>query len=263
MAESVLVQTSEAVATLTLNRPEAFNALDLAAKEALLAAVRTAAADPEVRAVVLTGTGRGFCVGQDLREYLADREGHDAAELFATVAAHYAPISAALAEMDKPVVAAVNGAAAGAGLSLALAADFRIAAEQATFTTAFTAIGLTPDTGLSWYLPRLVGATKATELLMLSPTLSAAEALEIGLVGSVVPGEDLPGAAAELAGRLAAGPTRAYASVRQLLQHAATHTLQETMRLEHERIEAAGRTADHAQAVEAFLAKRKPEFRGR
>lgn len=264
----VLVSTSGAVATVTLNRAAAMNSLDVPAKDALLAAVRRVAADPGIRAVVLTGTGRAFCVGQDLREFTAQRAPHSAGtptagQVFATVVEHYAPVSEALATMPKPVVAAVNGAAAGAGFSLALAADFRIAAEKASFTPAFGAIGLSPDTGMSWYLPRIVGAAKAAEILMLGATIPAAEALALGLVSSVVPAEDLAAAAAELAGRLADGPTVAYGHVKRLLAYSATHSLPDTLRLEHELIVAAGATADHADSVEAFLDKRKPEFRGR
>jgi 2-(1,2-epoxy-1,2-dihydrophenyl)acetyl-CoA isomerase len=260
--ESVLVANTDAVTTITLNRPDAFNSLDLATKQALLAALRAAADDPGVRAVVLTGAGRGFCVGQDLREFAAVAQTGTPEEIFTTVPEHYAPICELVAEMPKPVVAAINGAAAGAGMSLALAADFRVAADRATFTTAFTAIGLTPDTGMSWFLPRLVGPAKAAELLMLSPTLTAEQAAELGLVNSVVPAADLPVAAAELAGRLAAGPTLAYAAVRRLLRSAADQSLSASLQQEHEEIVAAGGTVDHAAALAAFLAKRKPEFTG-
>ncbi len=183
--------------------------------------------------------------------------------MFATVEEHYSPISHALATMAKPVIAAVNGAAAGAGFSLALAADFRVASEKASFTPAFGAIGLSPDTGMSWYLPRIVGAAKATELLMLGTTLRAPEALALGLVTQVVPPEDLAATAAELADRLAAGPTLAYANVRRLLAYSSDHTLAESLALEHELIVAAGGTSDHGDAVEAFLDKRTPVFRGR
>jgi 2-(1,2-epoxy-1,2-dihydrophenyl)acetyl-CoA isomerase len=261
--ESVLLHTRNAVATITLNRPDAFNALDLAAKEGLLAALRSAADDPGVRAVLLTGTGRGFCVGQDLREFATASADSTPAEVFRTVAEHYMPACELLSTMDKPVVAAINGAAAGAGMSLALAADFRIAAQTATFTTAFTAIGLTPDTGMSWFLPRLVGPAKAAELLMLSPTLSAAQAAELGLVNSVVPADGLAAAARELAERLAEGPTVALAAIRRLLRASADQPLSACLRLEHECIVAAGGTADHAAALEAFLAKRQAVFSGR
>lgn len=259
MSEPVLVEQRDGVATVTLNRPESFNSLNLLAKLLLMDALRSIAEDHDVRAVVLTGAGRGFCVGQDLAEI---RPELSAKERFATVADHYAPIATAIATMNKPVVAAVNGPAAGAGMALALGADFRIAAEKASFTTAFGAIALSPDTGMSWYLPRLVGVTKATELLMLSPTLSATEALELGLVTQVVPGDELADTAHALAARLATGPTLAFGSMRRLLRFAADHDLTETLALEHSLIERAGDTRDHLGAVEAFLHKRKPEFTG-
>jgi 2-(1,2-epoxy-1,2-dihydrophenyl)acetyl-CoA isomerase len=262
--DSVLITTTDGLRTLRLNRPDAFNSLDLAAKEALLAAVTDAAADPEVRAVLLTADGRAFCTGQDLKEFQALRAtGASPEELFSTVGDHYSPISHTLATMDKPVVAAINGAAAGAGMSLALAADIRIAAASATFTTAFTSIGLSPDTGITWYLPRLVGRAKAAELLMLSPTLKADQALELGLVNSVVPDDELTEAATKIAARLAAGPTAAYASVRRLLALSDASDLAATLSAEHAAIVAAGGTADHAEALTAFLEKRKPQFSGR
>src|SRR3954454_5914796 len=178
MSEPVLLETVDGVATVTLNRPESYNSLNLLAKLLLIDALRSSADDPEVRAVVLTGAGKGFCVGQDLAEIQPDKP---AKERFTTVAEHYTPIARLLAEMNKPGIAAVNGPAAGAALSLAVAADFRIASEKASFTTAFTGIALSPDTGMSWHLPRLVGANKPIELLLLSPTLKADEALAIGL----------------------------------------------------------------------------------
>jgi 2-(1,2-epoxy-1,2-dihydrophenyl)acetyl-CoA isomerase len=260
MSEPVLIETVDGVATVTLNRPESFNSLNLLAKLLLLDGLRTVAEDPDVRAVVLTGTGRGFCVGQDLAEI---EPGKPAKERFSTVAEHYGPAARLLAEMDKPVIAAINGPAAGAGLSLALAADFRIASEKASFTTAFAGIALSPDTGMSWHLPRLVGPTKAAELLMLSPTLKPDEALAIGLITQVVPAEELAGTAQALAARLAAGPTLAYGMIRRLLRYAADHDLAETLAKEHELIEQAGDTQDHLGAVDAFLHKRKPEFTGR
>jgi 2-(1,2-epoxy-1,2-dihydrophenyl)acetyl-CoA isomerase len=260
MSEPVLVETVDGVATVTLNRPESYNSLNLLAKLLLLDGLRSIAEDPDVRAVVLTGAGKGFCVGQDLAEIQPDKP---AKERFSTVAEHYAPIARLLAEMNKPVIAAINGPAAGAGLSLAVAADFRIASEKASFTTAFTGIALSPDTGMSWHLPRLVGASKAVELLLLSPTLKADEALAIGLVTQVVAPEELLPTAQALATRLAAGPTLAYGMVRELVRYAADHDLAETLAKEHELIEQAGDTADHLGAVDAFLNKRKPEFSGR
>jgi 2-(1,2-epoxy-1,2-dihydrophenyl)acetyl-CoA isomerase len=260
MSEPVLISTVDGVATVTLNRPESYNSLNLLAKLLLIDGLRSIADDPDVRAVILTGAGKGFCVGQDLAEIDPTKP---AKERFTTVAEHYSPAALLLAEMNKPVIAAVNGPAAGAGLSLALAADFRIASEKASFTTAFTGIALSPDTGMSWHLPRLVGPAKAIELFMLNPTLKADEALAIGLVNQVVAPEELMTTAGELAGRLAVGPTRSYGMVRQLVRFAADHTLAETLALEHELIEQAGDSADHLGAVDAFLNKRKPEFTGR
>lgn len=260
MSEPVLLEVRDGVATVTLNRPETYNSLNLPAKVLLLEILQSVATNAEARAVVLTGAGRGFCVGQDLNEIQPEAS---AKVRFSTVADHYGPLATLLATMDKPVIAAVNGPAAGAGLSLALCADLRIAAEKATFTTAFSAIALSPDTGMSWHLPRLVGATKAAELLMLSPTLSAPDALSLGLVSQVVPADDLAATAHETAARLAAGPTLAFAAIRRLLRFAEQHDLVETMAEEHVLIERAGDSADHCSAVQAFLEKRKPEFQGR
>jgi 2-(1,2-epoxy-1,2-dihydrophenyl)acetyl-CoA isomerase len=263
MTDPVLLDVADGIGTITLNRPEAMNSLDTATKVALLQAVRRVAGDEAVRAVVLTGTGRAFCVGQDLREFVAARETQTPAELFRTVQEHYAPTCAAIAGMPKPVVAAVNGIAAGAGFSLACACDFRLVADTAGFTTAFTGIALSPDTGMSWSLPRLVGRAKALELLMLSETVTAGEALRMGLANRMVPAAELPTEAAAFARRLAEGPTVAYGHIRNLVSYAATHTLDETMLREQELITAAGGTADHASAVEAFLAKRPTRFTGR
>jgi 2-(1,2-epoxy-1,2-dihydrophenyl)acetyl-CoA isomerase len=258
MSDPVLLDVADGVGTITLNRPEAMNSLDTATKVTLLQAVRRVADDEAVRAVVLTGTGRAFCVGQDLREFVAARETQTPAELFRTVQEHYAPTCAAIAGMPKPVVAA-----AGAGFSLACACDFRLVADTAGFTTAFAGIALSPDTGMSWSLPRLVGRAKALELLMLSETVTAAEALQLGLATRVVPAAELAAEAAAFARRLAEGPTVAYGHIRHLVSYAATHTLDETMRREQELITTAGGTADHVSAVEAFLARRPARFTGR
>jgi 2-(1,2-epoxy-1,2-dihydrophenyl)acetyl-CoA isomerase len=249
-----------AVATITLDRPDALNALTVELKVALRDAVERAAADDGVRAVVLTGAGRAFCVGQDLREH-ADSLAAGDTDL-ETVRAHYNPIVTALAELPKPVVAAVNGMAAGAGASLAFACDFRIAADNARILMAFTGIGLGPDTGASWTLQRLVGYGRATALLMLSEPVSAEQALEMGLVNAVVPAADVAAAAAELAGRLAAGPTVAYAGVKRALAVAATSDLATALETEADVQAACGRTADHRNATEAFLDKRQPAFQG-
>ena len=259
----VLLDVSDAVATITLNRPEAMNGLDVATKDLLLETVRQVADDPEVRCVVLTGSGRAFCVGQDLKEHLAGLTGAADVPLSDTVEKHYNPIVLALSTMPKPVVAAVNGVAAGAGASLAFAADFRILVDSAGYNTSFAGVALSCDTGSSWTLPRLVGRAKAMELLYFPRTVSAAEALELGLATQVVTQDDFASAVAELAGRLAAGPTVSFGSIRQAVAYSASHPLEESLAFEAEKMALTGGTEDHLAAVNAFVAKEKPVYRGR
>jgi 2-(1,2-epoxy-1,2-dihydrophenyl)acetyl-CoA isomerase len=259
----VLLHVEDAVATITLNRPEAMNGLDVATKELLRDTVHQVAEDPSVRCVVLTGSGRAFCVGQDLKEHLAGLRGDTDVPLSDTVTQHYNPIVLALATMPKPVVAAVNGVAAGAGASLAFAADFRILVDSAGFNTSFAGVALSCDTGSSWTLPRLVGRARALELLYFPRTVSAQEALELGLATQVVGAEEFPTAVGELAARLASGPTVAFGSMRQAVAHAATHPLEESLAFEAEKMALTGGTEDHLAAVDAFVAKEKPAFRGR
>ncbi len=251
----------DGVATIALTRPEAMNSLTTAAKVALRNAVHAAAADSAVRAVVLTGSRGVFCVGQDLREHVDGLESGQA-QLWSTIPEHFAPIATALCTMPKPVVAAVNGVAAGAGASIAFACDFRLVAESAGFNTAFAGIGLSCDTGASYTLPRLVGHARAVELLMLPRTLTAAEALEIGLATQVVPDAELPDAVAAFAARLACGPTMAYAAIKRSVAFGATHDLAETMAHEAQMMALTGATQDHADAVAAFFAKERPVFSG-
>jgi 2-(1,2-epoxy-1,2-dihydrophenyl)acetyl-CoA isomerase len=251
----------DGVATIALARPDAMNSLTAETKTELRRAVERARDDDAVRAVVLTGSGRAFCVGQDLREHAANLE--QGLGLAGTLEDHYEPIVLGLARMPKPVIAAVNGAAAGAGFSFALACDLRIASEKASFATAFTKIGLTPDSGMSWTLQRLVGRARALELLMLAEPVRAPEALELGLVHRVVPPEELQAAARELAVRLAAGPTVAYAAVKASVDRAAVTGLAEALAREAELQVACAATADHAGATKAFLQKEQPVFEGR
>jgi 2-(1,2-epoxy-1,2-dihydrophenyl)acetyl-CoA isomerase len=258
---AVLLQRDGAVAVITLNRPERRNALTVELKEALLAAVTEVGADPSVRAVVLTGTGKAFCVGQDLREHAAALRNPDGA-LFDTVERHYNPIVTALATMDKPVVAAINGACVGAGLGFALACDLRVGAAGATFATAFAAIGLTADSGLSATLVHSLGAARAAELLLLGESFDAEQASQWGLLRAVVPPELLLGTALELAGRLAAGPTAAFAEIKKALAMGAVSPLSEVLAAEGAAQARLGHTKDHAGAVEAFLAKQRPTFQG-
>ena len=186
MSEPVRYEVSDGVGTVTLNRPDAMNGLDVATKEALLAAVNQASADTSVRCVVLTGSGRAFCVGQDLKEHIKILESSDAESLFTTVEEHYNPIVTALATMPKPVVAAVNGVAAGAGASLAFACDFRVLTRSAGFNLAFAGVALSCDTGSSWTLQRMVGRAKAMELLYFPRTIDSEESLALGLATKVV-----------------------------------------------------------------------------
>jgi 2-(1,2-epoxy-1,2-dihydrophenyl)acetyl-CoA isomerase len=238
------------------------NSLDTEAKDALLAALREAAEDHDVRAVVLTGHGRGFCVGQDLKEHVELIDAGDPAPL-RTVAEHYNPIVLTIAGMPKPVIAAVNGMAAGAGASFAFAADFRIAGNGAKFLMAFAKIGLSVDSGATWTLPRLIGHARAAELMLLAKPVDAARALELGMVTEVVPDAELQERAAALAAELAAGPTLAYAAIKHALAYSASHDLAASLDNEGEHMASTGQTADHRAAVQAFVTKGKPTFAGR
>lgn len=258
----VLVDHADGVATVTLNRPGAMNALDVATKEALLAALREVAHDPGARCVVLTGTGRAFCVGQDLKEHVGLLR-DDPEALWRTVAEHYNPLVELIATMDKPVLAALNGVAAGAGAAFAFAADLRYVAESAGVNLAFTGIALSCDSGTSWSLPRLVGTARAKELLLFPRTVPAQECLELGLATEVVPDEELPARVAEVARTLAAGPTLAYGAVRRAMAFSAGHGLTQSLAVEEQQMTRTGTSEDHRIAVDAFLAKERPVFTGR
>jgi 2-(1,2-epoxy-1,2-dihydrophenyl)acetyl-CoA isomerase len=260
VSDVLLLERAGAVATLTLNRPESMNSLSVALKEALGTAVDEVSRDESVRAVVLTGSGRGFCVGQDLREHVA-LLADDPAPLN-TVIEHYNPIVAGLATMPKPVIAAVNGMAAGAGAGMAFACDFRILAKAAGFLIAFANVGLSLDSGVSWTLPRLIGSARATALALLAEPITAEAALEMGLVNAVVEAEHVLPAAQELAARLAAGPTAAYAAIKESLAYAADSTLAQALAKEAELQTVMGGTEDHHNATAAFVAKQRPVFTG-
>ncbi|HEX6074518.1 MAG TPA: enoyl-CoA hydratase-related protein [Micromonosporaceae bacterium] len=262
MTDPLLIDTTDGVTTLTLNRPDSLNSLDVPLKEALRDSLAGLAADPSCRAVVVTGAGRAFCVGQDLREHVQSLEsGTD--DPLATVRQHFNPMVELLAGLPKPVVAAVRGMAAGAGASLAFLADFRIGGPGTRFLMAFANVGLAGDTGASWTLPRLVGYAKATELLMLAEPVTADDALRIGLLTDLVDDDErvLP-VAQELAARLAAGPTVAYGQIKRQLTIAASGGLREALEAEYQAQAVCGATADHREATEAFVAKRKPLFQG-
>ncbi len=272
MADTVLYEVSDGLATITLNRPEARNALDVDTKAALRDALRTAGADSAVRAVLLTANGQAFCVGQDLKEHIALLEeaggaaGTPAAGrggAMSTVREHYNPIVTAIATMPKPVVAGVNGIAAGAGAGFAFACDYRVVADTAAFNTSFVGVGLSADSGTSWTLPRLIGRSRAAELLLFPRTVSAQEAHELGIANRVVPAGELAAEAASVARRLAEGPTVAYAAVKASLAYGEAHSLVDTLAKEDELQTAAGASEDHRIAVDAFLKKEKPRFLGR
>lgn len=258
----LLIDDADGVRTFTFNRPESFNAFTIALKEQFLAALQEASADTAVRAVVLTGAGRAFCAGQDLKEHISLLEAGDPAPLH-TVDLHYNPMVRTIINMPKPVIAAVNGSAAGAGASLAYASDLRIAGGSAKFLMAFANVGLTADSGASWTLPRLIGHGRAMEMMLLAQPVAAEEALRIGMVNQVVPDDELLGTAHALAARLAAGPTTAYAKIKEALAVAADGTLEDALAAESRTQAEAGATEDHREAVEAFVAKRKPKFIGR
>lgn len=261
-SDTVIYDVSEGVATVTLHRPDAMNALNTELKTALRDALLAAADDKGVRAVLLTGSGRAFCVGQDLAEHAQNLQG-DLGAVWSTVPEHYTPIATTLATMPKPVVAAVNGVAAGAGAAFAFACDFRIVADTAGFNMAFSAVGLSADSASSWTLPRLVGMAKAKELLLLPSTIPAAQALVLGLATEVVEAPAVVERARTLAQRLAAGPTIAYGAIRRSLAFSAGHGIVESLDFERQMMELTGSTADHRGAVKSFLAKEKPSFEGR
>ncbi|MEJ7636196.1 enoyl-CoA hydratase-related protein [Aeromicrobium sp.] len=261
-APPVTYEVADGVGTVTFARPDGMNSLTLATKVALRDALHAAAADSEVRCVVLTGTGRAFCVGQDLKEHVAELTGEQTS-LGDTVVEHYNPTVTAIATMPKPVIAAVNGVAAGAGASLAFASDFRIVRRSAGFNLAFAGIALSCDTGASWTLPRLVGHGKATELLMQPRTIPADEAYALGLATQVVDDEDFETVVAALARSLADGPTLALASIKRALAFSATNDLPSALEHEAQKMALTGASADHLVAVQAFLAKEKPTFTGR
>ncbi|GLW92664.1 enoyl-CoA hydratase-related protein [Actinokineospora globicatena] len=262
MAEVLTISDRDGVRTLTLNRPESFNSLTVELKEALLTALEAAGADDAVRAVVLTGAGKAFCAGQDLKEHLERLEAGDPAPL-ATVDKHYNPIVTAITTLPKPIIAAVNGMAAGAGASFAYACDLRIAAESTKFLMAFAGVGLTADSGSAWTLPRLIGYGRAMELFLLARPVAADEALRIGMVNQVVPAEEVLTTAHALATRLAAGPTTAYAKIKEAMLASAGSTLADGLAVEGRTQAEAGATADHREGVAAFVAKRPPVFTGR
>jgi 2-(1,2-epoxy-1,2-dihydrophenyl)acetyl-CoA isomerase len=262
VSNPLLIEDLDGVRTLTLNRPDSFNSLTVRLKEDLLAALEAAASDDSVRAVVLTGAGKAFCAGQDLKEHMALLASGDPTPL-STVEKHYNPIVTAITGMPKPIIAAVNGMAAGAGASFAYACDLRITAASAKFLMAFANVGLTADSGAAWTLPRLIGYGRAMEMMLLARPVAAEEALRIGMVTQVVPDDEVLSTAHTIATTMAAGPTTAYAKIKEALLTSAGGSLGEGLAVEGRTQAEAGQTSDHKEAVDAFVAKRKPAFTGK
>jgi 2-(1,2-epoxy-1,2-dihydrophenyl)acetyl-CoA isomerase len=256
----LLVDVRDHVATLTLNRPEAYNALDLALGREIFEAVLQVDDDPDVRCIVIAAAGRAFCGGGDVKGFAAnlDRIGAFIKEL--TTYLHGA--ISRLCRSDKPVVSAVNGMVAGGGIGLALCADLVVAAESARFTMAYSQIAATPDGGSTYLLTRLVGLRRAMELYLTNRVVTAQEALALGLVTRVVPDDQLPAAVRDDARRLAQGPTKAYGGAKKLFHQATWDSLETQMELEAQAIAASGRTEDFRAGVTAFAGKQKPVFKG-
>ena len=256
--ETILRAAADGVLTITLNRPEALNSFTVEMKEALIAALKDAGRDKEVRAIVLTGAGRAFSAGQDLKE----RSAPGVADLGTELRLRYNPIILAMRRLEKPIIGAVNGVAAGAGISIALACDIVIAAENASFIEAFVRVGLVPDTGSTWFLPRLVGAARAAEMMFTGDPVDAATAQRIGLINRVVPSDQLMTEANALAARLAKSAPIALALAKRAINRALESGLEESLEFEAQLQTIAGRSKDHAEGVAAFVEKRAPQFRG-
>ncbi len=259
--DNILLDTADGTAILTINRPEKLNGLDLKTVEEMIHAVQKVRDDGNLRALIITGAGRGFSSGADLSSGGGGGGGGpiDAGKVLET---HYNPLLENMMALNVPIITAVNGPAAGAGCSLALFGDFVIAADDAYFLQAFVNIGLVPDVGSTWLLPRVVGRARALQMMMLGEKLPAATAQDWGLVYKVVPGDTLMDEARALAAKFASGPTRAYALIRQGVRDCMDVSLSEGLRVERKNQLHAGRTADFAEGVSAFLGKRKAAFRG-
>jgi 2-(1,2-epoxy-1,2-dihydrophenyl)acetyl-CoA isomerase len=258
MAGTVLRDSTEGVLTLSLNRPDALNSFTVEMKEELLAALKEGARDKSVRVVILTGAGRSFSAGQDLKE----RQAPGVADLGTELRTRYNPIILAMRRLEKPIIGAVNGVAAGAGMSVALACDIVIASESASFIEAFGRVGLVPDTGSTWFLPRLVGYARAAEMVFTAGPVDAATAERIGLVNRVVPAEQLLDEARSLATELAAASPRALALAKRGLNRALESGLEDSLEYEAQLQSIAGRSKDHQEGVAAFVEKRPPRFTG-
>jgi 2-(1,2-epoxy-1,2-dihydrophenyl)acetyl-CoA isomerase len=261
--ETLIVETADRIRTITMNRPAVYNAFSDQLTYELQDALRDAERDDEAGAIIITGEGKAFCSGQDLAELKEKYVPGQVRHLGEDIRRRYNPIAKRIREMDKPVIAAVNGVAAGAGVGLALACDLRVASDQASFIEVFINVGLVPDTGNTFTLPRIVGLGKALELCFTGDRISAEEALRIGLVNRVVPADTLMEETKKLAARIVALPARGIALTKQLLNQSFDNDLIRQLEVEAACQETASQTEDHLEGVLAFIEKRKPEFKGK
>lgn len=262
MSNLVIRESAAGVVVLKLNRPDVLNAFNDEMGKALLHEIQDGSDDASCRCIVITGEGRAFCSGEDLGPLASDYQEGRAPDLGHTIVDRYNPLIRAVRSAPKPVVAAVNGVAAGAGASLALACDFRVASEKAKLVLAFIKVGLVPDSGAVWFLTRMIGSANAWRLAATGEPVGAEQGERLGLFDRVAPLEAFEESWRSLAEELAAGPTRAYGLTKKLVNFAAESTLDDQLELEIEAQSEAGRSADHIEGVQAFFAKRKPDFKG-
>jgi 2-(1,2-epoxy-1,2-dihydrophenyl)acetyl-CoA isomerase len=259
----ILISKKNGVGTITLNRADKLNAFNDELTFSLQDALKEMEKDESVRAIVITGAGRGFCSGQDLQSRSISQEADQRPSLGDSIRRRYNPLVLKIRKMEKPIIAAVNGVAAGAGASLAFACDFRIVADNANFIQSFTKVGLVPDSGSTFMLPRLIGVTKAFELMLSADKLDAAEALRLGLVNKVVPADSVLAEATSLAERLAQGPTKAFGLTKRAVNRAVFSDIEELLEYEASLQEIAGRSDDFQEGVKAFIEKRQPAYTGK
>ncbi|HEY9784379.1 MAG TPA: enoyl-CoA hydratase-related protein [Candidatus Obscuribacterales bacterium] len=265
MAEEtiLLIEKKNGVGIVTLNRPDKLNSFNDELTFRLQDALKELEKDNEVKAIVITGAGRGFCAGQDLQSRSISHEEGQRPSLGDSIRRRYNPLISKIRRMEKPVIAAVNGVAAGAGASLAFACDYRIVADNASFIQSFTKVGLVPDSGSTFLLPRLIGLTKAFELMLSADKLEAKEALDMGLVNKMVAADAVLKEATELAEKLARGPTKAFALTKRAVNRAVFADLEELLEYEASLQEIAGRSDDFQEGVKAFVEKRQPAYTGK
>ena len=262
MEESILFQVEAGVAVITLNRPKQLNSFNPEMHKALKCALKQAEADDSVRAVLLTGAGRGFCAGQDLNDRNVNR-GAEMPDLGESIEKYYNPLIKQISNMPKPVIAAVNGVAAGAGANIAFACDIVFAAQSASFIQAFCKIGLVPDSGGTWVLPRLIGSARAKALMLLGDKVTASQAQEWGMIWQCVEDEALIETAMSVANHLATQPTKGLGFIKHALNHSSENSLEDQLNMEKDLQRLAGQTDDYREGIAAFFDKRAPEFKGK